>query len=38
MAVDTTEWEMTVPTVYAYYEPTKNEMVYPAAARWCHRP
>jgi predicted metalloendopeptidase len=31
-AVDTSEWEMTVPTVNAYYEPTKNEMVFPAGA------
>jgi putative endopeptidase len=30
--VDTTEWEMTVPTVNAYYNPTKNEMVFPAGA------
>jgi putative endopeptidase len=32
MAVDTTEWEMTVPTVNAYYDPSKNEMVFPAGA------
>jgi predicted metalloendopeptidase len=32
MPVDTTEWEMTVPTVNAYYDPTKNEMVFPAGA------
>jgi putative endopeptidase len=32
MVVDTSEWEMTVPTVNAYYEPTKNEMVFPAGA------
>ncbi|HEX4682398.1 MAG TPA: M13 family metallopeptidase [Gemmatimonadaceae bacterium] len=31
-AVDTTEWGMTVPTVNAYYDPTKNEMVFPAGA------
>jgi putative endopeptidase len=31
-AVDTTEWDMTVPTVNAYYDPTKNEMVFPAGA------
>jgi putative endopeptidase len=31
-AVDTTEWEITVPTVNAYYNPTKNEMVFPAGA------
>jgi putative endopeptidase len=30
--VDTTEWDMTVPTVNAYYNPTKNEMVFPAGA------
>jgi putative endopeptidase len=30
--VDTTEWGMTVPTVNAYYDPTKNEMVFPAGA------
>ncbi|MBK5189200.1 MAG: M13 family metallopeptidase, partial [Gemmatimonadaceae bacterium] len=30
--VDTTEWGITVPTVNAYYEPTKNEMVFPAGA------
>ena len=30
--VDTTEWDITVPTVNAYYEPTKNEMVFPAGA------
>jgi putative endopeptidase len=30
--VDTTEWQMTVPTVNAYYDPSKNEMVFPAGA------
>lgn len=30
--VDKTEWEMTVPTVNAYYDATKNEMVFPAGA------
>jgi putative endopeptidase len=30
--VDLTEWDMTVPTVNAYYDPTKNEMVFPAGA------
>ena len=25
------EWEMTPQTVNAYYEPTKNEIVFPAA-------
>ena len=30
--VDTAEWEMTVPTVNAYYDPSKNEMVFPAGA------
>ena len=30
--VDRSEWEMTVPTVNAYYDPTKNEMVFPAGA------
>jgi putative endopeptidase len=29
--VDRTEWEMTPPTVNAYYSPTKNEIVFPAA-------
>jgi putative endopeptidase len=29
--VDRQEWEMTPPTVNAYYEPTKNEIVFPAA-------
>jgi putative endopeptidase len=28
--VDKGEWEMTPPTVNAYYEPTMNEMVFPA--------
>lgn len=32
MPVDTTEWDITVPTVNAYYDPTKNEMVFPAGA------
>jgi putative endopeptidase len=31
-AVDKTEWGMTVPTVNAYYDPSKNEMVFPAGA------
>ncbi|MBV9774808.1 MAG: M13 family metallopeptidase, partial [Gemmatimonadetes bacterium] len=30
--VDVTEWEMTVPTVNAYYNSTRNEMVFPAGA------
>ncbi len=30
--VDTTEWDMSVPTVNAYYNPSKNEMVFPAGA------
>lgn len=30
--VDKTEWGITVPTVNAYYEPSKNEMVFPAGA------
>ena len=29
--VDRAEWEMTPQTVNAYYEPTKNEVVFPAA-------
>jgi endothelin-converting enzyme/putative endopeptidase len=28
--VDKDEWEMTPPAVNAYYEPTRNEMVFPA--------
>jgi putative endopeptidase len=31
-AVDKTEWGITVPTVNAYYDPTINEMVFPAGA------
>ena len=30
--VDKTEWGMTVPTVNAYYDPSINEMVFPAGA------
>ena len=30
--VDTTEWGFSVPTVNAYYDPSKNEMVFPAGA------
>jgi putative endopeptidase len=30
--VDTTEWGITVPTVNAYYDPLRNEMVFPAGA------
>jgi putative endopeptidase len=30
--VDTSEWGITVPTVNAYYDPSKNEMVFPAGA------
>jgi putative endopeptidase len=30
--VDKTEWGITVPTVNAYYDPSKNEMVFPAGA------
>ena len=30
--VDTTEWGITVPTVNAYYDPERNEMVFPAGA------
>ncbi len=29
--VDKTEWQMTPQTVNAYYDPTKNEIVFPAA-------
>jgi len=29
--VDRDEWEMTPPTINAYYSPTKNEIVFPAA-------
>jgi putative endopeptidase len=32
LPVDKTEWEMTVPTVNAYYDPTVNQMVFPAGA------
>src|SRR5207253_747189 len=28
--VDRTEWEMTAPTVNAYFNPTLNEIVFPA--------
>jgi putative endopeptidase len=30
--VDKTEWGMSVPTVNAYYDPSVNEMVFPAGA------
>jgi len=30
--VDKTEWDITMPTVNAYYDPSKNEMVFPAGA------
>ncbi|HEY4320320.1 MAG TPA: M13 family metallopeptidase [Gemmatimonadales bacterium] len=30
--IDLTEWEMTVPTINAYYDGTKNEMVFPGGA------
>ena len=29
-AVDKDEWDMTPPTVNAYYDPTENQMVFPA--------
>ena len=29
--VDNAEWGMTPPTINAYYQPTKNEIVFPAA-------
>ncbi len=32
LPVDTSEWDMTVPTVNAYYDASKNEMVFPAGA------
>jgi putative endopeptidase len=32
LPVDTLEWGITVPTVNAYYNPQKNEMVFPAGA------
>jgi putative endopeptidase len=32
MKVDLTEWDITVPTVNAYYNPAKNEMVFPSGA------
>ncbi len=28
--VDRTEWDMTPPTINAYYNPTFNEIVFPA--------
>jgi len=30
--VDTTEWDISMPTVNAYYDPSRNEMVFPAGA------
>ena len=30
--VDKTEWGMTPQTVNAYYSPTRNEIVFPAAS------
>jgi putative endopeptidase len=30
--VDLTEWDITVPTVNAYYNPARNEMVFPSGA------
>ncbi len=30
--VDKTEWDISMPTVNAYYDPSKNEMVFPAGA------
>ncbi|GJG89277.1 metallopeptidase [Gemmatimonadetes bacterium T265] len=32
LPVDLAEWGMTVPTVNAYYNPSQNEMVFPAGA------
>lgn len=29
-SVDRTEWQMTAPTVNAYYDPQRNQMVFPA--------
>ena len=29
-AVDPTEWDMTPPTINAYYDPNRNEVVFPA--------
>jgi putative endopeptidase len=31
-SVDLSEWDITVPTVNAYYNPAKNEMVFPSGA------